>query len=556
MLIKSFHQSLIEDREKTYLTVGCAVAATTLTVKAINSAEWADNDFVILGNIGSENCELLQVNGSPSSGTSITIDQSGSGGTRYAHSVDEPLYRISFNQVEFSHASTIGGSKTVLTTTAITPDDLFTRYEDTSNTTGFGFVRFKNSTSTTYSSYSIGVPYTGYPAKSLFKMIQGVKRLLNINDQSIKDEDIADELNEKQRDAYHERLWSFAEATFSISAVANTSDYSLTSRIAPGKVHTLTYDSQPLAKINNNRWEMLHWDTNTTGDPSHFSVFGNRLRVYPISSDSASATTLDGDISATATTIYVNDASAFREPGRVIIGSEVISYDKIDNLKYYGDTTSQFDITNTTGDTYRYTYDGTGTDPGITTTTFPTDSTVKIKAPEMTSDNEGSFVITASGANYFEITNADGAAVTNKTLAGGYLAVAQSSSNTLSGCQRGLEDTTAATHSDGDVVTERDFIGTGHKEPIDLVDMNDETDIPDPRVLEYGAAMELALSKMNDQVLSDRLQIKYDKSLERLRDKFSRKATGSFFSIRDKNDYPSDTNYTLNPQNYPTNISD
>src|SRR3990167_1192214 len=141
MLFQVRNQELIQNRERTYLTAEVAVAGTTLTVKAVDSNAWADNDFIIVGEIGSKNAEILQINGAVSDGTSLTVDNAGSGGARFVHSVDEPVYRIAFNQVEFSRASTEAGSKSVLATNELQVDDLFTRYEDTTNTTGFGFVR-------------------------------------------------------------------------------------------------------------------------------------------------------------------------------------------------------------------------------------------------------------------------------------------------------------------------------------------------------------------------------------------------------------------------------
>lgn len=81
-----------------------------------------------------------------------------------------------------------------------------------------------------------------------------------------------------------------------------------------------------------------------------------------------------------------------------------------------GDATTQFDVTNPGGTTFRYTYDGTGTDPGISATTFPTGGTVKIFGTAMSAGNEGSFTITGSGDNYFEVTNANGVVESNKTI--------------------------------------------------------------------------------------------------------------------------------------------
>lgn len=460
MLLKANNLVLVKDREKTYLTAAASAAATTITVRAVDTNAWADNDYIIIGEIGSKTAEVMQINGAVSDGTSLTIDRSGSSNTRYAHAVDEPVYRIDYNRVEFSNAATIAGAKTTLTTAEIQPDELFTRYEDATNTTGFGFVRFNNQTTATFSVYSVGVPYTGYPAKTLARMTKNVRRLLNLrdDDQSISDEDIQDELNEKQRDVYHERLWSFAEEDFSFSSVANTADYSLSARIAPGKVHTLKFDSQPLTKFSQKRWEMAHFDSNSTGDPTSCLIFGNRLKVYPLPTAAADTDQLNGAITATATSITLDSTSGFRAPGRALIESEVISYDSV-------------------------------------------------------------------------------------------------SSTVLQGCRRGLEGTTAASHADDTAITERDFVGTGHSEPDELVDMNDETGVPDPRVLEAGAAMELALTKLNNQTLHDRLEKKYDKGLERLRDKFGRKMTGSFLIIRDKDDYPSDGGGIVNPQDFPENLT-
>lgn len=79
---------------------------------------------------------------------------------------------------------------------------------------------------------------------------------------------------------------------------------------------------------------------------------------------------------------------------------------------YYGDTTSQFDITNPSGSTFRYTWDGNGTNPGITATTFPTGSPVVLRRGN-NSVNTGQFTITGSGANYFEVSNGAGATGTD-----------------------------------------------------------------------------------------------------------------------------------------------
>ena len=86
-----------------------------------------------------------------------------------------------------------------------------------------------------------------------------------------------------------------------------------------------------------------------------------------------------------------------------------------------GDSTTQFDITNTSGDIYRYTYDGTGTDPNIedSITSVQIDDEIVIAAQNFDSNNNGTFAVTAVADNYFEVTNASGVVESDKTIGTG-----------------------------------------------------------------------------------------------------------------------------------------
>lgn len=420
------------------------------------TSAWNDNDYIIVGEIGAKNAELLQINGAVADGTSITIDQSGAGGARFVHAVDEPVYRIDYNQIEMSRATTAAGGKTVLATNEIQPDDLFTRYEDADNTTGFGFTRWKNGSD--FSEYSDPIPYSGYTPRSLGRMLKMIRRHLDEPDfRTLRDEDIIEEINEKQRDIAHERLWPFYEDIFSLSLIDNTRQYDIDDDVVIGKPHTVVSNSDPLAKINRKRFNMLHWDTSRSGEPTHYHIWNNDIFFYPTPGDDANTDELDGGITATATTIDVDDASGFQPSGRVIIESEVISYD-------------------------------------------------------MTSTTE------------------------------------------LLGCKRGLEETTAAIHVDATTVTARDIVYTANREPNELLDIMDETLIPDPLALVYGTAMELALGKLGNQGMHDRMKLKYDQAMDRLRDKFGRKATSSYYAIKDKDDFVRDVGVFRNPNDFPQNI--
>lgn len=90
-----------------------------------------------------------------------------------------------------------------------------------------------------------------------------------------------------------------------------------------------------------------------------------------------------------------------------------------------GDNTSQFSTTNPGGTTYRYTWTGVGTDPGITTITVPVGSVITLSGGSMSANNKGTFTVTGSGTNFvtplflgwIEVTNASGSVESNKTLA-------------------------------------------------------------------------------------------------------------------------------------------
>jgi len=114
MLLKLYNKSLIQDGEKTYLSAAAAATATSLTVVStdVNAAgtasnTWVDNDYMLVGEIGTENCELMQMADAVTTSNTLTIDREGSaGGLRYAHSIGEPIYKIGYNQVCFYNNST------------------------------------------------------------------------------------------------------------------------------------------------------------------------------------------------------------------------------------------------------------------------------------------------------------------------------------------------------------------------------------------------------------------------------------------------------------------
>jgi uncharacterized phage protein gp47/JayE len=81
------------------------------------------------------------------------------------------------------------------------------------------------------------------------------------------------------------------------------------------------------------------------------------------------------------------------------------------------DNTSQFDVTNPSGDTYRYNWNGTGTAPAFVGAGVAIDDIVTIsQSSNFDNDNIGVFKVSAVTTNYFEITNFYGVLETNIQL--------------------------------------------------------------------------------------------------------------------------------------------
>lgn len=448
MRLKADNRVLTENQPKTILTAASAVGATTITVGSNTS--FVNTEYLLLGRIGEEKSEIVKINGAVSAGTSLTITAS-----LYAHDIDTPVTRLDFNQVRFYRGTTnvAADSSALAAAQDIDPTEIYSYYEDT-NTTGYGFVRFYNSTSANFSVYSDAIDYllkTGYTPQMLRHMRMKVRRLIKQVDEQNSDytnDEIDEELNAAQDEVSHDRMWSFYEKTKSFSSVANRYEYDLNSTVFA--LFDVMFDTQPLAITDRHRINGLRWDADVTGDPTHITMWGRKAVIYPYKTTAADTTTLNGALTATAATITVVSTASFQTQGRIIIDSEVISY------------------------------------TGKTATTF-------------------------------------------------------------TGCTRGEEDTTAASHSDLVTVTERDFIYHFQEEPAHMEDETDATAIPEPSVLTYKAAAELSEGSLHDRLLA-----KFDKAMVQLRRVDEPKIKRSFGNVRNYEQTISDQGISRNPNDNPT----
>lgn len=163
-IVRAHLKPLVQNaQETTHLTADISAASGTLTVQ--NIGDFAVNQILVLGEIGSEDTEIVKTHGSTApSGSTITL----AANTTFAHPRGTMVYRVEFDQIEISHAATLTGSKSVLQAAEnLQVDSFIHEYLDTSETSGFYFARFKETIGNTFSVYSDGVPYSGWATSQL-----------------------------------------------------------------------------------------------------------------------------------------------------------------------------------------------------------------------------------------------------------------------------------------------------------------------------------------------------------------------------------------------------
>ena len=157
----------MEEAPYSSLSASASSGASTISVYSID--KFAINKILLFGEFGQEGSETIKTDSSVApTGTTVTLATA----LTKSHPKDTKVYVIPYDQVEVSHASTTTGSKTVLTTVGLDEEGLSTVYTDTSQSSGYYFTRFKNSITGDYTDYSDPIPYSGFEANTVGRLIE------------------------------------------------------------------------------------------------------------------------------------------------------------------------------------------------------------------------------------------------------------------------------------------------------------------------------------------------------------------------------------------------
>jgi len=208
---------LTVNEPQTFITADTASASGTLTVKNIGG--FAVNQTLLLGSLGNEGSEIVKTHASTApSGSTITL----AANTVFPHSSSTPLMIMLYDQVEFSNATTIGGSKTVLATQTIDTGSDYSVFNDINSYSGYYFARFKNSISGNFSGYSDPIPTSGYTQLSARKIIDNALQDINKRTSDVLTDDYAfRQIDNCQMEVIRDlKRWSFMQKfDFNLGAV-------------------------------------------------------------------------------------------------------------------------------------------------------------------------------------------------------------------------------------------------------------------------------------------------------------------------------------------------
>jgi len=164
----------ISGQEYTQIATAIAIGGTTLVVD--NTTGFSSNDYIVLGDRGSETCEIVKI-ASVTNITTLTI-----GAAVFAHEVDDPVYKIPFNQVRFYSCATQTGTFALITTEDADVDNINWKtsyYHSAGTTTTWYKYTYYNETTTAETAIADSTAVIG--AYNFYCTIQDVGAYLGID---------------------------------------------------------------------------------------------------------------------------------------------------------------------------------------------------------------------------------------------------------------------------------------------------------------------------------------------------------------------------------------
>ena len=179
--LRAKNSNLTIGAKYSYLNNNYASGITEIIVSS--SSGFIADQYVLLGKWGSETSEIIQIDSVASDTHTLTLKVA----TKFAHSESTKITIITYNQAKFYQtASTVfDATENYLGAIDVQADSLDTIYQDSVNTTGYGWFKFYNETNSKITVESNAIPYGDFAANTAKKIIDGFLRSLNQKDSKL-----------------------------------------------------------------------------------------------------------------------------------------------------------------------------------------------------------------------------------------------------------------------------------------------------------------------------------------------------------------------------------
>jgi len=163
-MIRANHPD-ISGNIKTFLTSKANSGQAVLSV--LDNSGFVQNDFIIIGDIGSEQTEIKKILSTTNKDT-ITV----SSNLDFSHEKNCKIYFIKYDQVKFYKASTIDGTYDVVSTKDLAIAEPYTLYDESGSlTSDFFKIKYYNSFNSELSVFSDAISSSGFPSYSLAMLV-------------------------------------------------------------------------------------------------------------------------------------------------------------------------------------------------------------------------------------------------------------------------------------------------------------------------------------------------------------------------------------------------
>ena len=179
--LKAKNSNLTESAKYSYLNSNYASGVGSVIL--VNSNGFADADYLLFGEWGNETSEIIKVTTVTAATHTLALESN----TKFAHSESTKIMIIKYNQVKFyqTAVTTFSDSENYLGVVNIQADSLYTIYQDSVNSTGYGWFKFYNESNLKITSESNYIPYGNFAANTAKKIIEGFLRSLNQKDSKL-----------------------------------------------------------------------------------------------------------------------------------------------------------------------------------------------------------------------------------------------------------------------------------------------------------------------------------------------------------------------------------